>query len=680
MVVEFAEKNLFEKARSRPDLVKQTLDKIKREGLVATARTIQNRLEQPMALGYSAAGVVIEVGWGVEGFAVGDLVAVAGGGSAAHAEIVVAPVNLAVKVPSEVSSESAAYTTLGAIALQGVRLTNARLGEIVAVIGLGLLGQLTVQILRAAGCRVVGFDPRQDRVDKSVLYGVEGASSNTQSFASICSDISGGRGVDAVIITAETTSDDPVTLSGQVARDKGVVVAVGAVGTKLPRKLYFEKELTFLISRSYGPGRYDHRYEIDGHDYPYGYVRWTENRNMQAFVQLLAEHKVDAHSLTTHRLPIDKGPHAYEIITGKTSAPFLGVVLTYPERAETTLTHVRIDTQSVARVSTTLRVGMLGAGNFATAVLLPTIKKDGRSELVGICASSGLSSRSAGERFGFQYCATDETKILNDPHITTVVIATRHHHHASQLAAALCAGKNVFVEKPLCISREELEKIGRIEALSQPRATSPILMAGFNRRFAPMAIQLREFFSDVTEPKILNYRINAGRLPKDHWTQDPKQGGGRFVGECVHFLDFAQWLFGVPAISIQVSSLPDVGIYNQDNLAITIRYANGSLAQIQYLANGDRSAGKERIEVHGGGLTAVLDDFRALHLVRAGRVLKTRTLLTQDKGHSGEWASFADSITSGKPSPIHFSELNSTMLTVFSGLESLNSGQVEPVQ
>jgi predicted dehydrogenase/threonine dehydrogenase-like Zn-dependent dehydrogenase len=679
MVVEFAEKNLFEKARSRPDLVRQTLDKIKREGLLATARTIQTRLDQPMALGYSAAGVIIDIGPGVDGFAIGDPVAAAGGGTAAHAEIVVVPNNLAVKVPHGVSAQSAAYTTLGAIALQGVRLANVKLGEIVGVIGLGLLGQLTVQILRAAGCRVIGYDPRQDRVEKALGSGAEGASSNEEAFASICSQVSGGCGVDAAIITAETPSNEPVTLAGLISRDKGVVVAVGAVGTSLPRKAYFEKELAFHISRSYGPGRYDAAYEEEGHDYPYGYVRWTENRNMQAFVQLLAEGKVETRSLTTHELSIDQGAHAYEIITGKTPTPFLGVVLTYPDRADAKSTRISLSPGPASKSTSSLKIGMLGAGNFATAVLLPIIKKEGKSQLIGICTSSGLSSRSAGDRFGFEYCSTDEAAVLNDPSITAVVIATRHNLHAAQTTAALLAGKNVFVEKPLCITAEELAGLRTIDALAQPQATTPILMVGFNRRFAPMAIELRKFFSDSAEPIMLHYRINAGRLPKNHWTQDIAQGGGRLIGEGVHFLDFAQWMCRGTAVSVHACALPDGGVYSQDNLGMTVTYSNGSVAQIQYLANGDRAAGKERIEAHGAGRSAVLDDFRSLVLVKGGRSLKERSVFSQDKGHAAEWASFADAVRSGKPSPIEFPEIDATMRTTFAALKSLESGQVETV-
>lgn len=679
MVIDFAQKSLLEKARARPDLVRKTYDKAKREGILATIDSVRNRLDQPMALGYSAAGTVIEVSPDVADFKPGDRVAVAGGGSAAHAEVVVAPVNLVVKIPSAVDFDSAAFTTLGAIALQGVRLAEVKLGETVAVIGLGLLGQLTVQLLRAAGCRVIGFDPQEGRARLGRTLGAEAAVAETESFVANCARITAGRGVDAVLIAAETSSNEPVTVAGTIARDKGVVVAVGAVGFDLPRKAYFEKELDFRVSRSYGPGRYDPSYEEDGHDYPFGYVRWTENRNMQAFVQLLAEGRVDTSTLITHRLPIADGVRAYEIITGETKEDFLGVVLTYPQDTQAVATRVNV-APVVPQPASDMRIGLIGAGNFATAVLIPFMRRTKAPDLVGVCTASGISARSVADRFGFRYCTTDPAEILADDTINVVAIATRHHLHARQTLAALEAGKSVFVEKPLCVTVEELAQI-RQAYEAQKAAGRPIrLMVGYNRRFAPMAIELKDFFATVAEPLMLQYRVNAGRLPLDHWTQDPAQGGGRLIGEGVHFIDFAQWMCGSLPTSVYAAALPDSGRYRQDNLTLTVRFENGSVAQILYLANGDRAAGKERVEVNGGGRTAVLDDFKVLHLTKDGRITIDKSRFHQDKGHAAEWVAFDSAVRSGAPSPIPFAEIDHGMRTAFAALTSLTTGLVVPVQ
>lgn len=678
MVVEFAEKGLLEKARSRPDLVRQTIEKARREGALATLEAVQNRLDQPLALGYAVAGTVIGLGVGVREFKIGDRVAAAGGGHAVHAEVVAIPLNLAVHLPDGVLFEAAAFTTLGAIALQGLRLSKAKLGETVAVIGLGLLGQLTVQLLCAAGCRVLGMDLQAGRAQLAEACGAAATATHSETFAALCANHTGGRGVDAVLITADTKSDEPVTLAGEISRDKGVVVAVGAVGMNLPRKAYYEKELDFRISRSYGPGRYDQTYEEQGRDYPFGYVRWTENRNMQAFVQLLSEGRLDVKPLITHRLPIAEGTRAYEVILGKTGEPFLGVVLMYSVSSPALYTRVEQPTLSEPGKAP-VTVGLLGAGNFAKTTLLPAIQRAGGAALVAVCAASGLSAQHVADRFQFRYATTDPAALLRDPAINTVIIATRHHLHASQVIAALEVGKHVFVEKPLCLTATELEAIEATYHAARLKHPGQQLIVGFNRRFAPLAVKLKAFFADVTEPVILHYRANAGYLPPSHWTQDLAQGGGRLLGEAIHFIDWLLWLTGSYPVSVQAVALENAGRYTDDNFSLHLRFANGSAASILYHANGDRTLGKERVEVHAAGRSAVLTDFRVLELMRGGRRTVERSWLRQDKGHVGEWAAFVQAIHTNGPAPIAFDDIVAGMRTALAAADSLTTNATIPL-
>jgi predicted dehydrogenase/threonine dehydrogenase-like Zn-dependent dehydrogenase len=668
-VVEFAEKSLVQKARARPDLVRQTLDKARREGILQTIDAVRNRLDQPMALGYSAAGTLVEVGEGVSGFQRGDRVAVAGGGHAAHAEIVEVPVNLAVKIANAVSFDAAAFTTVAAVALQGVRLSGATLGERVAVIGLGLLGQLSVQLLHAAGCRVFGLDPNAGRARLGLRSGAVAVATSEADFVSLCETVTGGQGIDSVLITADTPSDQPVTLAGTIARDRAVVVAVGAVGLNVPRKIYYEKELDLRISRSYGPGRYDTHYEEHGYDYPIGYVRWTENRNMQAVADLLAEGRLDVAPLVTHRFDIDDGARAYELITGKTGESFLGVLLTYPPQVAVPSRRIDLGPHAAVAAGGAVGVGLIGAGNFATSTLLPAIRKEPGSALVGVCDATGLSARHAADRFKFGYCTTDNAEILADPAVSVIVITTRHHLHARQVVEALEAGKHVYVEKPLCLTRDELQRID-----AAYHVANRLLMVGFNRRFAPMARQATQFFEESREPLVIHYRVNAGYLPATHWTQDPAEGGGRLLGEVVHFIDLAMWLAGAPPVTVSAVGPPGGGRYQDDNLAITVTFANGAVGQILYLANGSRLAGKERLEVHGGGRTAILDDFRSLVLADSRSRHVSRSRFRQDKGHAAEWSAFARAIRDGGPSPIPFNGIRAVMETAFCALDSLAAG------
>ena len=664
MVVEFAEKNLVGKARSRPDLVKQVIDKARREGLVNTAQAAFNRLDQPMALGYSSAGTLVALGKNMQGFKIGQRVACAGGGFAVHAEYNVVPRNLLTPLPKNVDFESAAFTTLGAIALHGFRLAEPQIGENVAVIGLGLLGLLAAQIATAAGCNVLGIDLDPARLALASSLGLQ-AVSRTQAVDS-AQAFTANRGFDVILICADTSSNDPVELAGVIARDRARVVATGAVGLSIPRKIYYEKEISFINSRSYGPGRYDLNYEENGQDYPLGYVRWTEGRNFEAIVELMSKDKLKVKPLITHHFSIEKATQAYEVITGKKQEPFLGVILTYPEGKMEEERKITFPA-SVKRKSSTIKLGVLGAGLFANAVLLPAIKKVGDLELVGIASAGGLHAQHSGKKFGFQYATSNDDEIINDPNINTVAILTRHDSHAELVVKALKAGKHVFVEKPLAINPNQLLAIGK-----QLKANDhSLLTVGFNRRFAPLAQQLKSSIVNRHSSMYVHYRINAGPIPLNHWTQDPDIGGGRIIGEACHFIDFITFLVGEAPVSVAAHALPDDGKYREDNVSMTFTFPDGSLGVVDYLANGDKSFPKERVEVFWGGQVAVLDDFVALQTVRDGR--KSEMKGAQDKGWVNEWKAFAESIRAGGEPPIPYPQLFSVTRSAFAALESLKS-------
>ncbi len=675
MLVEFGEKSLLGKALSRPDLVRQVADKARRDGVLSTLESAFNRLDQPMPLGYSSSGVIEMLGDGLQGYKVGDKVACAGGGYAVHAEYALVPQNLLALLPEQVDFESAAFTTLGAIALHGFRLSQAQLGETVGVIGLGLLGQLTVMLAGAAGCQVFGVDLDQARVKLATQLGATAVQRSSAMEAALA--FSHGRGLDNILICADTPADDPVELAGEIARDRGHVVAIGAVGLTLPRKVYYTKELSFINSRSYGPGRYDPAYEESGQDYPIGYVRWSEGRNLEAFVKLLADHQVDVKPLITHRFPIEDAPAAYELITGKSNQPFLGVLLTYPEADNIFLTPqsvtapIKKTTLPVAGVNT-VRLGVVGAGNFANAVMLPALKKVPSIELVSITSGSGFHAQLAAKKYNFKYAALSEIEILNDPQVNTVSILTRHHLHAEQVVRALQAGKNVFCEKPLAITADQLSQIKQ-QLLNGD--VSPLLIVGFNRRFAPMARKLAEFINMHREPLVVSYRINAGSIPLSNWVQDPAQGGGRIIGEACHFIDFLTFLVGAVPTKVTAHSLPDDNRYREDNVEMTLNFPDGSIGSIFYLANGDKSFPKERIEVFSGGMVAVLDDFRTLELVSQGKRQVIRSSLRQDKGHRAVWEAFSHAIIAGGPPPIPYDQLFGVTQVTFAALKSIRNRQ-----
>lgn len=664
MLVEFAEKSLLGKARSRPDLLRQLIEKGRREGVLTTLEAAFNRLDQPMPLGYSSAGRVAAVGPGVRGFEVGERVACAGGNYAVHAEYAVVPVNLVATLPDQVDFESAAFVTLGAIALHGFRLAEAQIGESVGVIGLGLLGLLAVGIARAAGCRVFGVDLDERRVSLAAQMGARAVQRSQAEEAAAA--FSRGRGLDVVLICADTASADPVELAGLIARDRARVVAIGAVGLNLPRKIYYQKELFFVNSRSYGPGRYDPSYEEGGRDYPLGYVRWTEGRNLEAVVDLLASGQLDVHRLITHRFPIEEAPAAYELITGKRKEPFLGVLLTYPAQPTPVNPAARVES---AISPAAVRVGVLGAGNFATAVMLPALKNIPGLERVAIASAAGAHAQYAAAKFGFRYTAESEAQVLADPAINTVAILTRHNLHAGQVVRALQAGKHVFCEKPLALNVEQLMEIWQ----ELQKAPGCLLTVGFNRRFAPLAEKLKAFIGKRQEPLFAHYRVNAGYLPPTHWLQDMEEGGGRIIGEGCHFIDFLTFLVGQPPISVMAQALPDGGRYCQDNVLLTFAFPDGSLGSLAYLANGDKSFPKERLEVFTGGRIAILDDYRRLDMVQDGHRQVIHSRLRQDKGHRAEWLAFASAIQSGGEAPIPYEQLFGVSLASFAALEALRN-------
>lgn len=664
-VLEFSEKSLLGKARARPDLVRQTWNKLRREGLSATLNAVRGRLDQPLALGYSSSGVIVALGEGVQGYQVGDRVACAGGGHAVHAEFAVVPVNLLARLPEVVGFEAGAFATLGAIALHGFRLAEPQVGERVAVVGLGLLGQLAAGVARAAGCQVLGIDLLPERVELARRLGADAVTrEQSEQFAD---NWSSGRGCDAVLICAQSAGGDPINLAAQIARDRGRVVALGDVGLDLPRRVFYQKELQFVVSRSYGPGRYDPAYEEAGHDYPMGYVRWTEGRNLQAFVDLLEAGEFQVESLISHRFPVQAADQAYALLAGSQQENYLAVLLTYPGAQQAEHPSRRLPLREAPRRGAdTVRLGVLGAGNFANSVALPMLRKLPDLELVGLAAASGITAQDGGKRFGFQYAATDESEILSDERVNTLAIFTRHDLHARQAAEGLRSGKHVFCEKPLAIDEEGLD--GVAEALAQ---ATGLLTVGFNRRFAPLAVRLHQFLAETGAPLMLTCRVNAGRLPEDHWLLDPAQGG-RLIGEACHFIDLLTFLADSPPVEIQAYGLEQD---RQDGTVLHLRFAGGSQGTIAYAAGGDPAVSKERIETFGGGRTAILDDFRRLELASGGRRRVYRSRGRQDKGHRGLWAAFVGAIRTGGPPPIPYAELLAVTHAALAAEESRRTGQ-----
>jgi predicted dehydrogenase/threonine dehydrogenase-like Zn-dependent dehydrogenase len=672
-LVKFAEKSIVGKARSRPDLMKQVIEKAQREGISTTLESAFNRLDQPLLLGYSSSGIVIKVGKDVTGFKPGDRVVCSGGGHAVHAEFALVPVNLAAHLPDNVDFESGAFASLGAIALNGLRLATPQVGEKIAVIGLGLLGLVTAQVALAAGCDVFGIDNQSARVKFAKSLGLSAEINNNavdhyQSYTN-------GRGFDHVLICADTLSNETVELAGTIARDRAHIISLGVVGLNIPRKPYYEKELFFQVSRSSGPGRYDLNYEEIGNDYPIGYVRWTEGRNLEAFVQLLAKGKISVSQLVTHHFPIEKANQAYDLITGKIKSNFLGVLLTYGKGLslpEETIV-LEVGTNKLPEKLQAVRLGVLGAGNYAGAVFLPAVRKAGGVSFIGIASSGGVNAHSLGRKFGFDFASSNEDEIIDNKSINSVAVLTRHDSHAKLTVRALKAGKNVYCEKPLAL------KIGDLKLIEKEikKKSHPYLMVGFNRRFAPFTQSLKEYFEGHSEPLSMYYRVNAGFLPLAHWLHDPNTGGGRLIGEGCHFIDFLTYIVGEPPAKVNVQSMPDNGKYYQDNLNITLEFPDGSIGTIAYLSNGSRNFGKEYAEIIGGGKIGILNDYRSLELVDDRQKKSFNSRIKQDKGHLAAWNAFTNAIKNGGEEPIPYKEILQVSYATLACQESLQIG--EPV-
>jgi predicted dehydrogenase len=551
-----------------------------------------------------------------------------------------------------------------------VRLSRATLGETVFVIGLGLVGQLTVALLKAAGCRVIGTDLDASKCELAMKMGAMLARPGLA--ANDVEAVTGGLGSDAVIITASTQSNGPIDSAAGAVRKKGRVVLVGVVGLELDRRPFYFKEAEFVVSCSYGPGRYDPAYEEGGHDYPAAYVRWTEQRNMDAVLNLMASGALDVSPLITHRFPIEHAERAYALVE-RGAEPYMGIVLQYPlEQPEKLQRQIRLPVHTPAKQEPgKIGIAVLGVGNFARTTLLPELKNCEGLRPVALCSASGLSATHYGPRFGFEAATTDENEAIWHAEVDAVFILTRHNQHAGQVIAAVKAGKHVFCEKPLCLNDDELRNI--IQTYSAQ--SQSILTVGYNRRFSPMAQQLKNFLAAAHEPLVMHYRVNAGYIPPDHWVHDPEQGGGRIIGEVCHFVDFMTFLTESLPVRITTQALPNTQRYRDDNIVVTLAFANGSSGTITYVANGDKTFSKERVEVFGGGAVAVLDDFRRLELVRDGRKQVVKSRLRQDKGHRGELAAFLAAVRNGGPPPITFREMVAASLTTFAIRESLRHGE-----
>lgn len=637
------------KAKARPDQFKRVVDALKKEGPLNTYRKVMNKLDTLGILGYSSAGEVIEVAEDIPEFKKGDRVACAGEGYACHAEVVFVPKNLAVKLPENASFKQAAFTTLGAIALHGIRQANAQIGDNVLVMGLGLIGQITAQLLKASGCNVIGvdLDPTKvklikDDIELALVRSEEDIEERILQFT--------GCGADKAIITAATKSNDPVEFAGRIVRDKGIVVIVGDVRTDIPRKDYYQKELDIRFSRSYGPGRYDPQYEEKGVDYPIGYVRWTEQRNMEAFVKLLSERRLNLDKLITRVFPLEEAEQAYDLICGKTNEKFLGVLLEYPETGQEELT-TRIRLKAVPtirgkRISTTqIRIGFIGAGSYAQSYLLPHLKKQKDVQLVGVATATGHNAKNIAKKYGFAFCTTDATEIIESDGINTVFIATRHNLHAELAIRSLSQGKNVYIEKPLALNSEELDSI--IEAVAKTDGT---LMIGFNRRFSPFTQKVKKLFAQRQGPLHIIYRVNAGPLLPGHWLHDPEEGGGRIIGEICHFIDLINYFVESPPMEVFAQSISSgsSNALDEDTVNITLKYADGSLGTISYIAIGNKSLPKERIEIYGDNKAAVIEDFRRVVSYSKKGKYRERKWLGQDKGQAEMIRLYMKSLQEGK--------------------------------
>lgn len=676
LMADFARKNILQKAIARPDLVRQVINKVKSDGLIETYKQAMGRLNAPVPLGYSCAGKVIEVGRGVYEFKIGERVACFGSGFASHAEYVFIPKNLCVKIPKNVNYEEAAFVGLGGIALHAVRIAKVSLGDNVVVIGLGLLGLLAVQILKACGCNVLGIDINPEKIRLALELGADRALiSNQLSVVSIINEFGNGHGADAIIIFASTKSKEPIELAAEIAREKARIVVPGMIKLDLPRKAFYEKELELVISRGPGPGIYDLNYQLKGIDYPISYVRWTEKRNMGEFLNLISKNKIKIKSLITHRFPISDAEKVYKLILeGKGN--FIGVLLQYPKEEIKTERKVILKTSSINKIDKPLNkinVGLIGAGLFAKGTLLPAIKGIKNINLRGIAATTGATAHYGGKKFGFEYCTSDYRDLLNDPHISAIFIVTRHNLHAKLVIEALKAGKHVFVEKPLCLNKNELKDIIQVYQSLITNNQSPVLMVGFNRRFSPFSIKAKEWLSNISEPLAINCRINVGFLPKDSWVHS-EEGGGSIIGEVCHFIDLIQYFTNSLPVKVYAETLESNSYQSGDNVIITIKMEDGSVASVTYITNGDKSFPRERIEIFGGGGVCVIENFKKVTFIKDGK-RKKMSRLAIDRGHKGEYQTFFNALLKGNESLPEFREYVYTTLATFDIEKSLRDGK-----
>jgi polar amino acid transport system substrate-binding protein len=655
--VSAARDSYIKTARARPDLVRRVLDTVKREGVLAAYRKVQAKLSEPQALGYSSSGTVIAVGPGTDDhFRVGDRVACCGQNVASHAEVVCVPTNLAARVPDGVALEDAAFSTLGAIALHGVRLAEPQLGGRYAVIGCGILGLFATQLLRAHGGRVAAFDLDADLVARAKSLGAEaGLAGDTDDQVQAALAWTEGLGVDAVIVTAASVSDAPMVAAAAMSRDRAKIVAVGLVPFGLPREIAYAKELELRISRSYGPGRYDAGFEEKGIDYPAGYVRWTETRNLEAFLHAIGDGRVNVSSLVTRRYDLDDAPAAYDtLVSGRGSRP-LGILIRYTDERADAPPPTNAPASSKARaagpVTGDVGVGFIGAGAFARGVLLPTFVGRAGTTLRRVATSHGLTAFDAQRKFGFKDAGTDVNQLLADPAVDLVCITTRHDAHAALVVESLRAGKHVFVEKPLALDEEQLRAVEHAAA-----ASIGVLLVGFNRRFSPLAVSMRRAL-EGRGPVVATYRVNAGPLPAAHWLNDPAVGGGRIIGEACHFVDFLSFLTGDAAIESVEARCAGRPRGPAEDVVIQLGFSDGSVGQILYTAKGDPALGKERVEAHAGGTSVVLHDFRSVEIVSAGKFRKSTA---GGKGHAEEIAALVAAVKAGGPSPISRASLFAT--------------------
>ena len=647
MLVDFGKANWIDKVRQQPDKVVQVLQKVQNDGALTTFEAVRSKLEQPLPLGYCNVGTVLAVGEGVQGFRSGDRVISNG----AHAELVAVPQLLSAPIPEGVSDEAAAFTVLASIGLQGIRLAAPSLGEIFLVSGLGLIGLLTAQLLQAQGCRVLGIDPDPGKCELAASLGIEAfALGNGSSPLPWILERTAGVGVDGALITAATASSEPIHLAAEACRKRGRLVLVGVTGLELRRDLFYKKELTFQVSCSYGPGRYDPTYEQQGHDYPLGFVRWTQQRNFQAVLQALDSGSLRTEPLISHRYSIEQAQQAYDVLTG--SDPYLGIILQYPGSANSAQRTIPLPALSARASSAPIAAPLLsfiGAGNYASRILIPAFARAG-ARFHTLAASSGLGPSLIGPRHRFCQASTDIAATIADPAAQALVIATRHDSHAGLVQQALAAGKHVFVEKPLCLNVSELDAIE-----ASLTHGSGLLMVGFNRRFAPLLLELRQQLSRLPGPCAFVYTCNAGAIPSDHWTQDPERGGGRLLGEACHFVDLLRHLAGSPIEQLQLLAAADTKPC-PDTFSLSLRFADGSIGTVHYLANGSKAFPKERLEVFAAGRVLQLDNFRKL---KAWGIpgFRTRRHLAQDKGQRACCGAFLEAITAAGPAPIPVAEL-----------------------